>query len=40
MFDVEEVNGGKNLMGNDTYCEITAIGKIRIVNPTAKRNLI
>ena len=32
MFDVEEVNGGRILMGNDSYCEITAIGKIKIVN--------
>ncbi|KAF8113219.1 hypothetical protein N665_0054s0034 [Sinapis alba] len=32
MFDVEEIDGGKILMGNDTYCEITAIGKIKIVN--------
>lgn len=32
MFDVEEVNGGMILMGNDTYCEITAIGKVKIVN--------
>lgn len=30
MFDVEEVNGGRILMGNDSYCEIT----------TARRNLI
>lgn len=32
MFDIEELNGGKILMGNDTYCEVTAIGKVKIVN--------
>lgn len=32
MFDVEEINGGKILMGNDTFCEITAIGKVKFVN--------
>ncbi|CAL9238171.1 unnamed protein product [Arabidopsis halleri] len=32
MYDLEEINGGKILMGNDTYCEITAIGKIKFVN--------
>ena len=32
MFDVEEVDGGKILMGNDTHCEVTAIGKVKIVN--------
>lgn len=32
MFDVEEVDGGRILMGNDTFCEISAIGKIRFVN--------
>lgn len=32
MFDVEKVNGGKILMGNDTFCEISAIGKVKIVN--------
>lgn len=32
MFDVEEINGGKILMGNDTYCEVTAIGKIKLMN--------
>lgn len=31
MFDVEEINGGKILMGNDTYCEVTSIGKFRLV---------
>ncbi|CAL9233575.1 unnamed protein product [Arabidopsis halleri] len=32
MFDIQEIRGGKILMGNDTYCEITAIGKLKIVN--------
>lgn len=32
MFYVEEVDGGKIIMGNDTYCEITTIGKVKIVN--------
>lgn len=32
MFDVEEIDGGKILMGNDTFCEITAIGKVKFVN--------
>lgn len=32
MFDIEEIDGGKILMGNDTFCVITAIGKVKIVN--------
>lgn len=32
MFDTEEIDGGKILMGNDTYCEVTVIGKVKIVN--------
>lgn len=32
MFDVEEFDGGKILMGNDTFCEISAIGKVKFVN--------
>ena len=28
MFDVEELDGGKILMGNDTFCEVTAVGKV------------
>lgn len=32
MFDVEVIDGGKILMGNDIYCEIIVIGKIKIVN--------
>lgn len=32
VFDVEEINGGKILMGNDTYCEVTAIRKVKILN--------
>lgn len=32
MYDIEEFDGGKILMGNDTYCEITAIGKIKFLN--------
>lgn len=32
MFDVEEIDGGRILMGNDTYCEVTAVGKVKIVN--------
>lgn len=32
MFDIEEFDGGKILMENETYCEITAIGKIKFLN--------
>lgn len=32
MFDIEDIDGGKILMGNDIYCEVTAIGKIKILN--------
>ena len=33
LFDLQEGEGGKVLMGNDTYSEIKGVGKIRIRNP-------
>uniref|UniRef100_A0A0D3CED8 Uncharacterized protein n=1 Tax=Brassica oleracea var. oleracea TaxID=109376 RepID=A0A0D3CED8_BRAOL len=33
LFDLQEGEGGKVLMGNDTYNEIKGVGKIRIRNP-------
>lgn len=33
LFDFEEVDGGKVLMGNNTYSEVTGIGKLKIINP-------
>ena len=33
LFDFHESEGGKVLMGNDTYSEIKGVGKIRIRNP-------
>ncbi|KAF8077390.1 hypothetical protein N665_1041s0005 [Sinapis alba] len=33
LFDLEEFEGGKVLMGNNTISEIKGIGKLKIVNP-------
>ncbi|KAL1206947.1 Retrovirus-related Pol polyprotein from transposon TNT 1-94 [Cardamine amara subsp. amara] len=33
LFDLEEIDGGKVLMGNDTHSEVKGIGKLRILNP-------
>ncbi|KAF8080959.1 hypothetical protein N665_0912s0002 [Sinapis alba] len=32
MFDLEELEGGKVLMGNNTFSEVTGIRKLKIVN--------
>lgn len=40
MYDIEEFDGGRILMGNDTYCEITAIGKIKLLNHKKKEMVL
>ena len=33
LFEFVEENGGKVLMGNNTFCEVHGYGKLNIVNP-------
>ena len=33
LFDLEEFEGGRVLMANNTHCDVKGIGKIRIVRP-------
>ena len=33
LFDLQEFDGGKVLMGNMTHSEVKGIGKIKILNP-------
>lgn len=32
LFDLKEFNGGKVMMGNNTYSEVKGIGKLKIIN--------
>src|SRR5690606_25529506 len=40
LFDFVEVDGGKVLMGNNTYSEVKGMGKIKIVNPDSSEVIL
>lgn len=40
LYDFEEVDGGKVLMGNNTYSEVKGIGKLKIVNPDGTKVIL